>query len=158
MRNFKNLYVWQKSHEFVLEIYKITKDFPNEEKFGLTSQIRRATTSIALNIAEGCGRKTEKEFANFLNISFGSCSEVEYAILLCKDLNFITEKKYNDIDNKLSEIKKMFSASSSLAFANDTSEYSIHIEYSSSVILNMPVFSSTSLNKYAIISCVVSGI
>ena len=68
MRNFKNLCVWQKSHEFVLEIYKITKDFPNEEKFGLTSQIRRATTSIALNIAEGCGRKTEKEFANFLNI------------------------------------------------------------------------------------------
>lgn len=110
MRNFKNLYVWQKSHEFVLEIYKITKDFPNEEKFGLTSQIRRATTSIALNIAEGCGRKTEKEFANFLNISFGSCSEVEYAILLCKDLNFITVEKYNDIDNKLSEIKKMLSA------------------------------------------------
>ena len=110
MRNFKTLLVWQKSHELVLEIYNITQDFPNEERFCLTSQIRRASTSIALNIAEGCGRKTEKEFANFLNISFGSCSEVEYALLLCKDLNIIKEERYNELDNKLSEIKKMISA------------------------------------------------
>ena len=110
MRNFKTLYAWQKSHEFILEIYRTTQDFPSEEKYGLTSQIRRAATSIALNIAEGCGRRTEKEFANFLNISFGSCCEVEYAILLCKDLNFITEEKYNDLDNKLLEIKKMLTA------------------------------------------------
>lgn len=110
MRNFKTLSVWQKSHELVLLIYDVTQNFPNEERFCLTSQIRRAATSIPLNIAEGCGRKTEKEFANFLNISFGSCSEVEYAILLCKDLNFITEDKYNDINRKLTEIKKMLTA------------------------------------------------
>lgn len=94
----------------MLLIYDVTQNFPNEERFCLTSQIRRAATSIPLNIAEGCGRKTEKEFANFLNISFGSCSEVEYAILLCKDLNFITEDKYNDINRKLTEIKKMLTA------------------------------------------------
>ena len=110
MRNFKTLYSWQKSHEFVLDVYNITKDFPNEERFGLTSQIRRAATSITLNIAEGCGRNSDNDFAHFLSYAFGSCSEVEYAILLCKDLNFITVEKYNDIDNKLSEIKKMLSA------------------------------------------------
>ena len=110
MRDFKTLYSWQKNHEFVLDIYDITKDFPNEEKFGLTSQIRRAVTSITLNIAEGCGRNTDIDFAHFLNYAFGSCSEVEYAILLSKDLNYINEDVYINLDNKLSAIKRMLTA------------------------------------------------
>lgn len=110
MRNFKTLYSWQKSHEFVLDVYNITKDFPNEERFGLTSQIRRAATSITLNIAEGCGRNSDNDFAHFLSYAFGSCCEVEYAILLGKDLNYINENVYVNLDKKLSEIKKMLTA------------------------------------------------
>lgn len=110
MRDFKTLYAWQKSHELIIEIYKITRQFPDEEKYGLISQIRRAATSIGLNIAEGCGRKIDKEFVNFLSIAFGSCSEVEYALLLSKDLDYISDDKYQGLNNKLSEIKRMLTA------------------------------------------------
>lgn len=76
----------------------------------MISQIRRAATSIGLNIAEGRGRKTDKEFVNFLSIVFGSCSEVEYVLLLSKDLDYISEDKHQELYNKLSEIKRMLTA------------------------------------------------
>ena len=81
MQNFKDLLVWKKSHDFTLEVYKITVAFPKEETYNLTSQIKRASSAIPTNIAEGTGRFTQKDFASFLQISLGSCHEVEYLLL-----------------------------------------------------------------------------
>jgi four helix bundle protein len=86
MQDFRNLLVWQKSHELVLEIYRISRDFPREELFGLTSQMRRCAVSVPSNIAEGCGRGSDPDFARFLIIAMGSCSELEYQVLLSRDL------------------------------------------------------------------------
>ena len=77
MKDFRQLQVWEKSHQLALGVYKATQDFPKEELYGLTSQIRRASTSIPTNIAEGCGRGTDPEFARFLQIAMGSASETE---------------------------------------------------------------------------------
>lgn len=93
MKDFKTLKVWEKSHALTLDIYKISNSFPKEEMFGLTSQIRRAATSIGLNIAEGCGRGTDADFRRFLQIAFGSACEVEYCILLSFDLEYIDKYK-----------------------------------------------------------------
>jgi four helix bundle protein len=89
MNNFRNLIVWEKSMALVAEIYKITENFPNEEKFGLISQMRRAAISIPSNIAEGCERETNKDFANFLIISKSSAAELETQILLAENLKFL---------------------------------------------------------------------
>ncbi len=107
MRNFKDLIVWEKSHLLCLEIYRITNLFPSEEKFGLISQLRRVSSSVPTNIAEGCGYQTQKEFARFLRIASGSISEVEYQILLSKDLKFITNEDYDKLKSKVIIIKKM---------------------------------------------------
>jgi four helix bundle protein len=107
MNNFKKLIVWQKTRELVKDIYLITKKFPKEEMFGLTSQIRRAAVSIALNIAEGSGRGTDKDFAHFLDIAFGSALEVEAQIILSSDLGFVTVDEYNILNLKIQEIQKM---------------------------------------------------
>jgi four helix bundle protein len=107
MQNYKDLQVWKKSHELALEVYKITKFFPKEEIFALVSQLRRASTSIPTNIAEGCGRFTQKDFASFLQISLGSAQEVEYLILLSKDLNYITEADFILLEKSIGEIKAM---------------------------------------------------
>ena len=88
MNNFKKLIIWQKARELVKDVYLITRKFPKEELFGLTSQIRRATVSIALNIVEGSGRGTNKDFAHFLDVAFGSALEVEAQIILSLDLEF----------------------------------------------------------------------
>lgn len=98
MRDFRKYDVWQLSHSLVLEIYKITKNFPKEELFNITSQLRRAVASIPTNISEGCGRNSDKEFANFLNIAIGS-SETEYLMILSTDLQLID----SDISKKLLE-------------------------------------------------------
>jgi four helix bundle protein len=84
MRNFKELKVWQKAHQWVLEIYRVTASFPLEERYGLVSQLRRSAASVPANIAEGRGRKSEREFARYLDIAAGSASETEYHILLAK--------------------------------------------------------------------------
>lgn len=110
MKNFKDLVVWQKAHQMALEVYVHSRNFPQEERFGLTSQLRRAATSIALNIAEGCGRKTDKDFAHFLQIAFGSANEVEYALLLSKDLGYIEKNTYSSMNDALEEIKRMLAA------------------------------------------------
>ena len=77
MRNFKGLNVWEKAHQFTLDVYRITRDFPDDERFGLTVQLRRAAASIPTNIAEGCGRDGERELARFMSIAAGSASEAE---------------------------------------------------------------------------------
>lgn len=94
MRDFKELAVWKRSHELTIEIYRVTQKFPREETFGQVSQIRRAAASIPTNIAEGCERQTNAEFANFLNIASGSASEVEYEVLLAKDIGYLTNEQY----------------------------------------------------------------
>ena len=110
MLNFKDLEIWKRSHKLTLEIYKATQLFPKEEVFGLTSQIRRAVSSIPTNIAEGCGRRTNAELANFLNIASGSASEVEYEILLAKEVGYITEIQSEAWTREISEIRSMLAA------------------------------------------------
>ena len=106
MRDFRKYLVWEQSHKLTLEIYSLTKNFPSEEEYGWISQIRRACSSIPTNIAEGCGKISEKDFARYLGISFGSASELEYLILLAKDLNFIGEEKYQSTQQEIVSIKK----------------------------------------------------
>jgi len=96
MRNFKKFRVWEKSHEHVLSVYKSTSLYPREEVFGITSQIRRSAVSIPSNIAEGCGRKSDLDFKRFLIIAFGSASELEYLLILSKDLAYIEDKIFKE--------------------------------------------------------------
>jgi four helix bundle protein len=110
MKDFRTLKVWQKCHSLALDVYKETLTFPKDELYGITSQLRRAASSIPANIAEGCGRGSNKDFARFLQIAFGSASETEYFFILCYDLNFIPETKYRDYLDSIIEIKKMLSA------------------------------------------------
>jgi four helix bundle protein len=105
MRDFKKYDVWQLSHSFALEVYKLTATFPKEELFGVTSQIRRAAASIATNISEGCGRNSDKEFSQFLNFALGSASETEYLLILSNDLNYISIERFQDLENQINVIK-----------------------------------------------------
>lgn len=107
MRDFKELKVWQKSHALTLIVYKATTAFPKEEIYGLTSQIRRSSASIPANIAEGCGRSGEIEFARFLRIASGSASELEYHLLLSRDIGLLKSADYDDIVGAVIEVKKM---------------------------------------------------
>ncbi|MGA9567796.1 MAG: four helix bundle protein [Candidatus Korobacteraceae bacterium] len=109
MQGFRNLNVWKKAHELVLEVYRVSQPFPRSEMFGLTSQLRRAASSIAANLAEGCGR-TQSEFAHYVQISFGSASELEYHLLLARDLGLLDAANYERNTQNLWEIKKMLSA------------------------------------------------
>ena len=88
MRDYRNLIAWQKAHELTLTVYRLTRDFPRDERFGLSAQLRRASASIATNIAEGSGRSTNADFARFLAIAAGSASEVQYQLELARDLGF----------------------------------------------------------------------
>jgi four helix bundle protein len=103
----KKLNSWIKSFEFVKEIYLVTNSFPSDEKYGLTSQIRRASVSVPVNIAEGAARKGTKEFIHFLHISLGSLSELDTLILLSKELTFINEKECEQLIEKLDIIGKL---------------------------------------------------
>ena len=107
MQNYKELKVWAKAHEFTLKVYEVTKQFPREEIYGMTSQLRRAASSIPANIAEGCGKFTSQDFARYLNIVLGSANESEYFILLSKDLKFISLVDYTIINQTINEIKAM---------------------------------------------------
>ncbi|HLA96695.1 MAG TPA: four helix bundle protein [Pyrinomonadaceae bacterium] len=110
MKDFKNLQVWEKSHSLTLSIYGLTKSFPKEELFGLTSQVRRAVASIPTNIAEGCGRSSDPDFSRFLQIAFGSACEVEYQLILAKDLKYIDDVVYTDLNGELLAVKKMLAS------------------------------------------------
>jgi len=110
MQDFRKLNVWVKAHKLVIIIYRITNNFPDIEKFGITSQIRRAGVSIPTNIAEGAGRKGDIEFSRFLHIAFSSANEVEYLSLLSYDLGYLDNEKYQEVQNKVVEVKKMIMA------------------------------------------------
>ena len=107
MGDFHELRAWQKAHQLTLAIYKSTASFPREERFGLTSQIRRAAASIPANLAEGCGRNTDPELAHFCSIGLGSANELEYHLLLAKDLNFLAPADHQPLADRVAEIKRM---------------------------------------------------
>ena len=107
MNYFKELKVWQKSMELLTAVYLKSRDFPKEEIYGLTAQIRRAAVSIPSNIAEGCGRKTEKDFYNFLSISLGSAFELETQLIISKNLEYITEDDFKIFELELHHIQNM---------------------------------------------------
>lgn len=110
MRDFRELKVWEKGHDLTLAIYAETKMFPSDERFGLTSQLRRATTSVPTNIAEGCGRRGDAELARFMQISMGSASEVEYLLLLAHDLDYMNENAYSKLNSQAVEVKRMLAS------------------------------------------------
>lgn len=108
MRNYKNYEVWQKAHQLCLFIYKeIVTGFPADEKYGLGSQLKRSSSSTPLNIVEGCGRNSEKDFAHFLDVALGSLNETEYCLLLAFDLEFIQKQQYDIVSEKISGVKAM---------------------------------------------------
>ncbi len=110
MQNYKDLKVWEKSHQFTLKIYEVTKFFPKDETYALTSQLRRSASSIPANIAEGCGKNTNQDFAKYLNISLGSSNESEYFIILSKDLNYLSQQDFDMLFVLINEIKAMLIA------------------------------------------------
>lgn len=110
-KTFEDLIVWRKAHEFVLEIYGITRDFPQSEIYGLTSQIRRASVSIAANIAEGFKKRSKADKIRYLNISQGSCEEVRYYLILIQDLKYADSSFVRD---KLEEVSKLLEAYSTV--------------------------------------------
>ncbi len=110
MRDFRDLKVWEKAHNLTLAVYRATKPFPSEERFGLTSQMRRSGASIPANIAEGCGRSGDAELARFMQISMGSASELEYHVLLARDLGFLDAGDFKQLTEDVTEVKKMLAA------------------------------------------------
>lgn len=110
MKDFRDLKVWRKAHLLTLAVYKATASFPKEELYGLTSQIRRACVSVAANIAEGCCRSGDVEFARFLQMAMGSASELEYYLLLAGDLGFLNASDCERLSKEVTEIKQMLSS------------------------------------------------
>ncbi len=110
VKTFKDLKVWEKSYNLSLEIYKITKNFPTEERFGLVSQLRRAVVSIPSNIAEGYGRRYLKQYVQFLCVAYGSGAELETQLLLAKDLGYIEGARFSDLIQRYYEIERMLMA------------------------------------------------
>ena len=107
MRDFRSLDVWKKSHELVLAVYKMSAGFPSSELYGLSSQVRRAASSIPANIAEGCGRGSDRDFARFLQIAMGSASELEYHLILARDLGFLDDAEQSSLEQATTEVKRM---------------------------------------------------
>ena len=107
IHKFRDLFVWQKSIAFVKEIYRITTKYPKSELFGLTSQVQRAAISMPANIAEGCGRNSNKELSRFIDIAIGSAFELETLLQISFELNYIEELEYNTLMKDLYEIQKM---------------------------------------------------
>ena len=110
MKDFRTLNVWQKSHKLAVKVYQLTRSCPKEELYGITSQLRRAIISIPANIAEGCGRGSDKDFAKFVQIAIGSASESEYLVLLSNELGYITKVITEQLTENICEIKKMLTS------------------------------------------------
>lgn len=110
MQDFRNLKVWQKAHELTLAVYKATDTFPKEEVYGLTSQMRRAAASVPTNLAEGCCRQGDTEFGRFAQIALASLSELEYQLLLARDLEFFDGSEHEHLARMLEEAKRMLIA------------------------------------------------
>lgn len=110
MKNFRDLQVWHKAHQITLSAYRVTAKFPRGEIYGLTSQIRRCSVSVAANLAEGCGKHGNAEFQRFLNIATGSASELEYHFLLAHDLGLLSELEHRQPDTAVTEVKRMLAS------------------------------------------------
>jgi four helix bundle protein len=110
MKDFRKLKVWERSHKLTLQIYQLTKEFPKDELYGLTNQMRRSSSSIPTNIAEGCGRDSQAELTRFLRMAMGSSSELEYQLILGYDLQYINENTYQYILSELTEFRRMLNA------------------------------------------------
>ena len=110
MQDFKKLQVWAKSHQLTLRVYEATYRFPREELFCLTQQMRRSSSSIPTNIAEGCGRGTAPDFARFLQIAMGSACELEYQLILARDLKYLPAERHPDYDAEVCEVKRMLAS------------------------------------------------
>ena len=110
MQNYKDLKVWEKGHSFTLQVYECTKAFPKDEVYSLTNQLRRSAASIPANIAEGCGKNSNLEFAHYLNIALGSANESEYYLILSKDLLYLKEQFFQNLFNLINEVKGMLIA------------------------------------------------
>ena len=109
MQDFRNLKVWKRAHQVVLNVYGCTASFPAEERYGLTSQVRRSATSVPSNIAEGCGRGSDADFARLAQIAMGSASELEYQLLLAHDLQLLPKADYRKLLNDVQDVRRMLS-------------------------------------------------
>jgi four helix bundle protein len=110
MKDFRRLHFWEKAHRLTLAVYKLTAAFPRQELYGLTSQMRRCSASVACNIAEGCGRQGNGEFHRFLQIAMGSSSELDYQLLLARDLRYLSDPEYQRILCGLQEVRRMLTS------------------------------------------------
>ena len=110
MKDFHDLKVWERAHGLTLALYKVTQNFPKEELYGLTSQIRRSSSSIPMNIAEGCGRDSQAEMTHFFLIAMGSSSELEYQIIIANDLQYLEENEFNELSSEIVEVRRMLNA------------------------------------------------
>lgn len=110
MRNYRDLQVWKKAHDLTLELYRVSQRFPREEMYGITGQLRRAAVSIGATLAEGCGRRTSTELARFVRIAMGSASELDYHLLLSRDLGFMAGDEFTSASAKLIEVRKMLTS------------------------------------------------
>ena len=110
MKDFRQLVVWEKAHKLTLMVYRLTKDFPVEERYGLTNRLRRASASLAANIAEGCGRAGDGDFHRFLAMAMGSAVEVEYFLLLAHDLDFLNLASYAPAEQDVREVQRMLAS------------------------------------------------
>ena len=107
MNSYERLDVWQAAHRFVLLVYRTTRGFPSEERFGLSSQLRRAAFSVAANIVEGSAKKGPREFRRFLDIAVGSVAEIRYTLRLVKDLELITAEQFNDLESERDKVGRL---------------------------------------------------
>jgi len=110
MKDFRQIKVWGKAHDLTIRVYQVTSTFPKDEMYGLTNQIRRASSSTAANIAEGCGRGGSAEFARFLQVAMGSANDLEYHLLLAHDLTMLEDADYYALSNRVIEIKRMLAS------------------------------------------------
>ena len=110
MRDFRRLKLWEKAHQLTLAVYRVSRACPVEERYGLTRDLRRSAASVPTNIAEGCGRETERELGRFMSIAAGSASEAEYQLLLAHDLEYLAPDVYRDLHSRVTETRRMLSA------------------------------------------------
>jgi len=110
MKDFHELKVWQRAHQLTLAVYELTRSFPREELYNLSSQMRRCSCSAPTNLAEGCGRSGDTEFARFCSIAMGSASELAYLLLLARDLKLVKAEEYRNLAEATSEVKRMLAA------------------------------------------------
>lgn len=109
MRDYRGLEVWEKAHRLTVEIYRATDHFPKSEQFGLTSQIRRSSAAVPTNIAEGCGRRSQAEFAQFLHVAIGSANELEYQLLLSEELGYLNSTAHIALEKDVASVRQMLS-------------------------------------------------